>query len=83
MTWPKPETGSLMRFTHQLPTVRRRFLWTRSNQWICRKFDGVWYVWRPNEQFPITSFPNFPVMWKPDCNRFLRGYCHCQLECPY
>ncbi len=52
-------------------------------KWTIRKHDNLWYVWHPGERQPITSFGTFAqvLSWRPDCDRFLRGWCRCQFEC--
>jgi hypothetical protein len=53
------------------------------SKWTIRKYDGLWYVWRPGERDPISSFGTgaAALSWRPDCDRFLKGYCYCRFEC--
>lgn len=52
-------------------------------KWRIRKQYGEWHVWRPGEAVSIVQFPTFASlqMWRPDCGQFLKGYCHCRIEC--
>lgn len=54
-------------------------------KWRIRKQGGRWQVWRPNEVASVISFASFDhlLMWRPDCDRFLRGYCHCKDGCAW
>jgi hypothetical protein len=55
--------------------------WVSVHKWLCRKRNGKWWVWRPQEQIPIVQFDTYPYEWRPDCDWFLRRWCQCQQEC--
>lgn len=54
---------------------------TIPNKWRVFKSNGVWKVWRPREDWPVTEFDKFPYEWKPDCDLFLTNRCRCRLAC--
>lgn len=58
------------------------FTWN-PGKWNVRKRNGWWWVWRPNEDYPVADFGEFPYGWNPDCDRFLKGFCNCRSGCAW